>query len=135
MSRKSFVNTPAARMLAGSAVVENKIPEETKPVIKEAETMAVIEQKETNSIKETSQENLISKEKEVEVKVDDDKKEIKEKEPMTKVLIEMSLLDAYKINNIVNALKLKNKGKYTKKQFYAEMIEAAIVKFEKELGL
>lgn len=134
MSRKSFVNTPAARMLAGSAVVENKIPEETKPV-KEAETMAVIEQKENNSIKETSQENLISKEKEVEVKVDDDKKEIKEKEPMTKVLIEMSLLDAYKINNIVNALKLKNKGKYTKKQFYAEMIEAAIVKFEKELGL
>lgn len=78
MSRKSFVNTPAARMLAGSAVVENKIPEETKPV-KEAETMAVIEQKENNSIKETSQENLISKEKEVEVKVDDDKKEIKEK--------------------------------------------------------
>ena len=51
MSRKSFVNTPAARMLAGSAVVENKIPEETKPVIKEAETMAVIEQKENNSIK------------------------------------------------------------------------------------
>ena len=30
MSRKSFVNTPAARMLAGSAVVENKISEETK---------------------------------------------------------------------------------------------------------
>ena len=92
-------------------------------------------QKETSSIKETIKENIVSKEKEVEVKVDDDKKEIKEKEPMTKVLIEMSLLDAYKINNIVNALKLKNKGKYTKKQFYAEMIESAIDKFENELSL
>lgn len=55
------------------------------------------------------------------------------KEPMTKVPIEMILIDAYKINNSVNALKYK--GKYTKKQFYAEMIESAIDKFENELSL
>ena len=52
---------------------------------------------------------------------------------MTKVPIEMILIDACKINNSVNALKYK--GKCTKKQFYAEMIESAIDKFENELSL
>lgn len=52
---------------------------------------------------------------------------------MTKVPIEMILIDAYKINNSFNALKYK--GKYTKIQFYAEMIESAIDKFENELSL
>lgn len=130
MVKKSFVNTPAARMLAGSVQEENKVVEEKK--VTEEVTVSVPEvNQNVPAVAKQTENNEVQKDEVVPAKKVDNK----EQEPMTKVLIEMSLMDSYKINNIVNAMKLRNKGKYTKKQFYAEMIEDAIAKFEKELGL
>ena len=123
MSKKSFVDTPAARMLMGSTgeeqiVKETPVAEPEKVMPKKEEVKAAPAPVEVKEEVKPEPENNSGAD---------------EKEPMTKVLIEMSLMDAYKINNIVNSMKLRNKGKYTKKQFYSEMIKAAIEKFEKEL--
>ena len=133
MKRKSFVNTPAARMLSGNAgeQVNNNIAQVNAEVQNPVET--ITEKKEV--IENMQVEEIQPEVKKVAEEKRGNQEQQSEKEPMTKVLIEMSLMDSYKINNIVNAMKLKNKGKYTKKQFYAQMIEDAIEKFEKELGL
>ena len=125
MRKKSFVDTPAARMLMGNTgdeqvVKETPVAEPEKVMPKKEEAKAAPAPVEVKEEVKTETENNAGAD---------------EKEPMTKVLIEMSLMDAYKINNIVNSMKLRNKGKYTKKQFYSEMIKAAIYKYEKELGI
>lgn len=125
MRKKSFVDTPAARMLMGNTgdeqvVKETPVAEPEKVMPKKEEAKAAPAPVEVKEEVKTETENNAGAD---------------EKEPMTKVLIEMSLMDAYKINNIVNSMKLRNKGKYTKKQFYSEMIKAAIDKYEKELGI
>ena len=119
-NKKNFMNTPAARMLGGTISeqekTENTVPKQEAPVVNPA------------NIQQAKIPEQIKQAEPV-------KTNIQEKEPVVKVLIEMSLMDSYRINNIVNSMKLKNQGKYTKKQFYNEMIADAIKKFEYELGL
>lgn len=125
------MNTPAARMLGGSV---------SEPVKKENAVQVPVEEVKAPEVKQQApaasapviKEPVAAEPVKKEVTVQEDKQE---KQPVVKVLIEMSLMDSYKINNIVNAMKLQKQGKYTKKQFYNEMIAEAIKKYEKELGL
>lgn len=123
------MNTPAARMLGGT-ISEQEKTENTVPTEKIIENTVKQEAPVVNpaNIQQAKIPEQIKQAEPV-------KTNIQEKEPVVKVLIEMSLMDSYRINNIVNSMKLKNQGKYTKKQFYNEMIADAIKKFEYELGL
>lgn len=128
-NKKNFMNTPAARMLGGT-ISEQEKTENTVPTEKIIENTVKQEAPVVNpaNIQQAKIPEQIKQAEPV-------KTNIQEKEPVVKVLIEMSLMDSYRINNIVNSMKLKNQGKYTKKQFYNEMIADAIKKFEYELGL
>lgn len=129
--KKNFVNTPAARMLGGS--VSEPVKRENMATVPAEEVKAPEVKQEVPAasapvIKTEAAPEPVKKEEQVQAVKE-------EKQPVVKVLIEMSLMDSYKINNIVNAMKLQKQGKYTKKQFYNEMIAEAIKRYEKELGL
>lgn len=129
--KKNFMNTPAARMLGGS-VSEPVKTENAAPVPAEEVKAPEVKQEIAAAAAPVIQQEVVAEP----VKKEAVETELKqEKQPSVKVLIEMSLMDSYKINNIVNAMKLQKKGKYTKKQFYNEMIAEAIKRYEKELGL